>query len=220
MRATAAPASTDDGGPHATSLGPMAATATDPQNNTSEASSTSAVTALACDPRPKVRVVTANQGDGRLRVTNTAGENPATPGNRLTAIQFSPGVNALMDVGRTDKRARSRSHCQTVLPKRRSSRGERCQDSRSTCRCRRLTIAAPGRRSLARERQGSSGAKWELGGRLPRHRLALCSGESEGQMVGKRGLEPLRPSGHMILSHARLPIPTLPQTTPCPGVTQ
>ncbi len=29
--------------------------------------------------------------------------------------------------------------------------------------------------------------------------------------MGKGGLEPPRPFGHMILNHARLPIPTLPR---------
>lgn len=54
----------------------------------------------ACSPRPNVVLTTAPDGPGRLRVTVTAGTQPATPNNRLVELRFQPGpnANALVDI--------------------------------------------------------------------------------------------------------------------------
>jgi hypothetical protein len=51
-----------------------------------------------CLPRPNASVATARSGTGRLLVTVRAGKDAATPNNRLLAIRFLPGSNALIDV--------------------------------------------------------------------------------------------------------------------------
>jgi autotransporter-associated beta strand protein len=51
-----------------------------------------------CANRPKVSVQTAKDGPGRLKVTVTVGTQPAFPTNRLSALHFLPGANALVDV--------------------------------------------------------------------------------------------------------------------------
>jgi hypothetical protein len=49
--------------------------------------------------RPKVSVVAVPSGPGQLQVVLTAGTAAQAPGNRLVAVRFSPGVNALVDAG-------------------------------------------------------------------------------------------------------------------------
>jgi hypothetical protein len=83
----------------------VTATATDPQNNTSEFGQQQSIVTAACTPRPKIAVSTANQGDGRLRVTLSLTEQTWTPNNRLTGIEFRAGSNALIDVaGQTGRK--------------------------------------------------------------------------------------------------------------------
>jgi endoglucanase len=60
--------------------------------------------ATACSPRPPVVVASVATGDGRLQVTITAGTQGPNGTNRLAALQFQAGSNALVDVaGETGK---------------------------------------------------------------------------------------------------------------------
>jgi hypothetical protein len=52
-----------------------------------------------CSPRPAVAVSTVRSGPGRLQVAVTAGTSSTTPANRLVALRFRAGSNALVDVG-------------------------------------------------------------------------------------------------------------------------
>jgi hypothetical protein len=76
----------------------VTATATDPQNNTSEFGQARAVAVNTCTPRPQVTVSTASNGDGRLRVTIGSTVPVGTPANRLIAIEFKAGTNSLVDI--------------------------------------------------------------------------------------------------------------------------
>jgi hypothetical protein len=52
-----------------------------------------------CQPRPPVLVSAVPGSPGQLLVTVTAGTLPGTPANRLAALRFEPGSNALVDIG-------------------------------------------------------------------------------------------------------------------------
>jgi hypothetical protein len=54
---------------------------------------------VQCLPRPTVAVATERSGPGRLLVTVRAGTTASTPNNRLLAIRFLAGANALVDTG-------------------------------------------------------------------------------------------------------------------------
>jgi hypothetical protein len=59
----------------------------------------------ACLPRPPVTVTSANNGDGRLRVTVTAGTSGPNGANRLQQLRFDAGTNALVGIGSQAGRA-------------------------------------------------------------------------------------------------------------------
>jgi len=50
-----------------------------------------------CSPRPQVRLQSAPDGPGRLKVTVTAG-TVGVASNRLQEIHFRPGTNAVVDI--------------------------------------------------------------------------------------------------------------------------
>jgi hypothetical protein len=51
----------------------------------------------ACSPRPPATIQTANNGDGRLRVTVSAGTSGPNASNRLHELRFEAGTNAQVD---------------------------------------------------------------------------------------------------------------------------
>ena len=53
---------------------------------------------IACTPRPNVTIVTANSGDGRLRVTVEATTRSPSAQNRLRQLQFDAGTNANVQI--------------------------------------------------------------------------------------------------------------------------
>ena len=56
------------------------------------------VTAIACSPRPPVRVQTATAGPGQLQVTVTAGTTTSGPAIELRALQFGAATNARISI--------------------------------------------------------------------------------------------------------------------------
>jgi endoglucanase len=79
--------------PTATRTSSPTATAT----RTSTPTATAAVGTQSCTPRSNVAVTSASNGDGRLRVTITAGEGSGP--NRLDSLQFTRLDNATVEIG-------------------------------------------------------------------------------------------------------------------------
>jgi hypothetical protein len=76
---------------------PGAATATVPPLATATPTPTAPPIPGACQPRPDISVMSASNGDGRLRVTITAGVNAGTSTNALQSLRFTSLDNAVVE---------------------------------------------------------------------------------------------------------------------------
>jgi uncharacterized repeat protein (TIGR01451 family) len=96
--ATATPTATATSTPTATATPTVTPTATATATATATPTATGTVVAAPCSPRPNVGVQVARGATGQLLVTLTASDLPATPNNRIAAVDFTQFDNGSVTI--------------------------------------------------------------------------------------------------------------------------